>query len=196
MPTAKAPPSIYELKITLADIAPPIWRRFRLPSDMRMCCIHSALQVVMGWTDSHLHLFEKDGINWGVVEWDEFGDLELRDEDRVPIGDVLKAAGESLRYTYDFGDDWVHEVVLEKILPADTDAKRPVCVAGERRCPPEDVGGPHGYQEFLEVIFTPGHEEFEHYRQWAGNAVHAEEFDVAAVNKTLSRMRWPVRHRR
>jgi hypothetical protein len=196
MPTSKAPPSIYEVKVTLVDIAPPIWRRLQVPSDMKLCCLHDALQVVMGLTDSHLHRFEKDGVNWGVPEYDEFGDLALEDEDEVQIGDVLKAAGEALSYTYDLGDDWRHEIVLEKILPADTDAKRPVCIGGERRCPPEDVGGPHGYQEFLEVIFTPGHEEFEHYRQWAGNAVHAEEFDVAAVNMTLSWMRWPVRHKR
>lgn len=196
MPTAKAPPSTYEMKVTLMDIEPAIWRRFRVPSDMKLCCLHSALQVVMGWTDSHLHQFEKDGVNWGVPEYDETGDLELKDEEQIRIGDVLKAAGEALTYTYDLGDDWRHEVVLEKILPADADSNRPICIAGERRWPPEDVGGPHGYQEFLEVIFRPGHEEFEHYRQWAGNAVHAEEFDLAAVNKRLEKMRWPVRHRR
>ena len=163
---------------------------------MKLCCLHSALQVVMGWTDSHLHMFQKDDVNWGVPEWDEFGDLELNEEGDVRVCDVLKAIGESFRYTYDFGDDWTHEVVLENVQPVASDSKRPVCIAGERRCPPEDVGGPHGYQEFLDAVFDPKHEEFEHYRQWAGKAVHAEEFDMAAVNRKLSRMRWPVRHRR
>ena len=195
MPTAKVP-SIYELKVTLMEIEPAIWRRFRVPSDMKLCCLHSALQVIVGWTDSHLHMFEKDGINWGVVEWDETGDLELENEDHVLIGDVLKAAGDTLRYTYDFGDDWVHEVVLEKILPTDPETKRPVCVAGERRAPPEDVGGPHGYAEFLEAVFDPKHEQFEQYRHWVGKPIHAEEFDVAAVNRKLSRIKWPVRHKR
>ena len=84
-------------------------------------------------------------------------------------------------------------MVLEKIVPLDAAAiPKPVCLAGERRCPPEDVGGPSGYQEFLEVIFEPGHEEFEHYREWAGDAVHAE--DVKAVNEIPDRMRWPKRH--
>jgi hypothetical protein len=87
-------------------------------------------------------------------------------------------------------------VVLEKMLDSGGTISKPVCLAGERRCPPEDVGGPHGYQEFLEVIFEPGHEEFEHYRVWAGNPVHAEEFDLKAVNDILERMRWPVKHRR
>src|SRR4051794_27082501 len=116
MPTAKAPSQSYELKVTLMDIAPSIWRRFRVPSNMKLCCLHSALQVIVGWTDSHLHMFQKDDVNWGVPDWDEFGDLELQDEKEVRVGDVLKAAGDSLRYTYDFGDDWVHEVVLEKIV--------------------------------------------------------------------------------
>ena len=99
-------------------------------------------------------------------------------------------------YLYDLGDNWRHELVLERILPADDSATTPVCLAGERRCPPEDCGGPHGYQEFLDVIFQPGHEDFERYREWAGNPVHAEQFDLKAVNEILDRMRWPKRHRR
>ena len=94
------------------------------------------------------------------------------------------------------GDNWRHEVVLEKIITTEDVATKPICIGGQRRCPPEDVGGPHGYQEFLEVIFQPGHEEFEHFRQWAGNPVHAEEFSVTAANEILDRMRWPKRHRR
>jgi hypothetical protein len=149
----------------------------------------------MGWTDSHLHQFEKDGKYWGVPETDEFGDLELKDESKVAVSRLLKAEGDSMVYVYDFGDDWRHEVVLEKIVASDDTAK-PICLAGERRCPPEDVGGPHGYQEFLEAIFQPKHEEFDHFRGWAGGKFHAEEFDLKAVNKILERMRWPVRHRR
>jgi hypothetical protein len=196
MPTPKAKPSIYDLKITLLGIEPPIWRRIQVPSTLLLCCLHDAFQAVMGWTDSHLHQFEQDGRYWGVPQTDEFGDLELLDETKVPVGKLLLAEGDSLVYLYDFGDNWRHEVLLEKIVPVDGPPPKPICLAGERRCPPEDVGGPSGYQEFLEVIFEPGHEEFEHYRQWAGDPVHAEEFDVATVNKILERMRWPKRHRR
>jgi hypothetical protein len=196
MSTEKPAPPVYQLKVTILDIAPPIWRRLQVPSTIKLCCLHSALQVTMGWTDSHLHQFEKDGKYWGVPERDEFGDLELMDEKLVPLEQLLKAADDSLEYVYDYGDDWRHEVTLEKIIPSDVPTK-PVCLAGERRCPPEDVGGPHGYQDFLEAaVFDPKHEEFEHYRQWAGNPVYAEEFDLKAVNDTLSRLRWPVRHRR
>src|SRR5581483_3204114 len=103
----------------------------------------------------HLHQFEKDGKFWGDPETDEFGDLELIDESKVLVGKALKAQGDSMIYLYDYGDSWRHEVVLEKILPAESSGTKPVCLAGERRCPPEDVGGPHGYQEFLEAVFDP-----------------------------------------
>ena len=195
MATRKPAPSTYDLKITLLEIDPPIWRRLQVPGTIWLCCLHDAIQIAMGWTDSHLHQFEKDGTNWGVAEWDDTGDLELTSEDRVPLGEVLKFAGDKLIYSYDFGDGWRHEVVLEKITPSEALIK-PVCLAGERRCPPEDVGGPRGYQQFLEAVFDPKHQEFEHYRQWAGRPIHAEEFDLQAVNRVLSRKRWPVRHRR
>jgi hypothetical protein len=195
MLTKAANHTIYQLKITLTGIDPPISRRIQVPSTLLLCCLHDALQAVMDWTDSHLHQFEKDGRYWGDPGSDDSGDLKLIDESRVPVGKVLKAEGDALVYVYDFGDNWRHEVVLEKIVPTEGPTK-PMCLDGARRCPPEDVGGAHGYQEFLEVIFQPGHEEFEHYREWAGNPVHAEEFSVAAVNEILERMRWPVRHRR
>ena len=153
MSTLKAKPFIYDLKITLLGIEPPIWRRIQVPSTLLLCCLHDAFQAVMGWTDSHLHQFEKDVKNWGVPENDEFGDLELIDEGKVPVGRVLKTEGDSMVYLYDFGDSWRHEVVLEKIVPVDAPPPNPVCLDGKRRCPPEDVGGVSGYQEFLEVIF-------------------------------------------
>jgi len=149
----------------------------------------------MGWTDSHLHQFEKDGKNWGVPEWDEFDEFDLIDEGKTRLVEVLKTEGDSMAYQYDFGDDWEHEVALEKILPADDAPKHPVCLAGERRCPPEDVGGVHGYQEFLNVILDPAHQEYEQYVRWAGGHF-IDEFDLKSVNETLSRMRWPVRRRR
>jgi hypothetical protein len=194
MPTTKAQPAGYQLRITLLGIKPPIWRRIQVPSTILLCCLHDAIQAVMGWTDSHLHLFEKDGKYWGVPEHlEDDDDIEVIDESRAPVGKVLLAQGDSMVYVYDLGDDWRHQVVLEKIVPSDAARPKPVCLAGKRRCPPEDVGGPHGYQEFLEVIFQPGHEEFEHYRQWAGDPVHAEEFDIQAVNDILDRMRWPMK---
>ena len=149
----------------------------------------------MGWTDSHLHQFKQGDKNWGVPEWDEFDELDLIDESKTHLSNVLKAEGNSMTYQYDFGDNWLHEVVLEKIIPVKDVVKAPICLDGERRCPPEDVGGISGYERFLEAIFDPTHEDYEQYVRWAGGHFH-DEFDAEAVNQTLCQMRWPVRHRR
>ena len=104
MPTAKVKPSIYLLKISLLEIDPPIWRRVQVPSTIPLCCLHDALQAVFGWTDSHLHQFDKDGKYWGVPDDDGFdGDVEVIDESKVPVSLVLKAEGETMVYEYDFG---------------------------------------------------------------------------------------------
>ena len=193
MPAKKAPLSVHQLKITLTGIDPPVWRRIQVPSTMPLCCLHDAIQAVFGWTDSHLHQFEKDGTFWGLPELYEEDDIDVIDESEVPVARVLKTEGDSLVYMYDFGDDWRHEVVLEKIIPVEAPSE-PVCVDGKRKCPPEDVGGTRGYLEFLEVIFDLGNEESDHCREWDGGTFHAEEFNLAAVNEILERMRWPVRH--
>lgn len=195
MPSAKAPPSIYQLKITLLEIHPPIWRRIQVPSTLLLCCLHDALQAVLGWKDSHLHQFEKDGKYWGEPQYYEDEDLDVVADRDVTIGKVLEAEGESLTYVYDFGDNWQHEIMLETIIPTNAILKTPICLDGERRCPPEDVGGASGYEEFLEVIVDPTHEEYEHYLGWAGGHF-VDEFDVKAVNTTLGRMRWPRKHKR
>jgi hypothetical protein len=116
MPAKKATPPIYELKIVLTGIDPPIWRQIKVPSTLLLCCLHDALQAVMGWNDSHLHQFEKDANYWGDPGSDDSDDLKLIDESRVPVAKVLKAEGDTLVYVYDFGDNWKHEVVLDKIL--------------------------------------------------------------------------------
>jgi hypothetical protein len=189
MPRVKPPTAIYRLKLTLLDIDPPIWRRLEIPGSTKLCCVHTAIQVAMGWTESHLHQFEKGEERWGVLEPDEGPDL--LDESKVTLAELLVSEGDIANYRYDFGDDWVHEMVLEKILPASTAG--PACVAGERRCPPEDSGGPFGYQDFLDVIFNPADERYEELLGWAGGHFH-DTFDHNVPNRLLSKMRWPVRH--
>jgi hypothetical protein len=196
MPTTKAAPSIYELKITLLDIEPRIWRHIQVPSAVQLCCLHDAFQVAMGWTDSHLHQFEKDGKIWGDPRNDEFGEFNIIDEGRTTLNKALKLEGDSMIYLYDFGDNWRQEVLLEKIVSVEGTTNRPVCLGGERRCPPEDVGGAYGYSEFLEAIFDPTHKDYDQFVRWAGGYFQAEEFDLKAVNEKLARLRWPIRHRR
>ncbi len=189
MPSDEAAPTIYQLKITLLEIVRPVWRRVQVSNSIPLNDLHRVFQIVMGWTDSHLHQFEKGRVYWGVPEHDGFDD-DVVNEKRVPLSDVLKAAGDSMIYLYDFGDNWRHQVILEKILPAnDVGGTNPICTGGERRCPPEDVGGPLGYRDFLEVIFQPNHEGFADLRSWAGGTFHAEEFDLSEVNKGLARIR-------
>jgi hypothetical protein len=148
-----------------------------------------AIQAVFGRTDAHLHHFEKHGEYWGVP--DE-ADLEgLNDEGNVQVRKVRAGCGDSLNYAYDFEDNWRHKILLERVLPAGS-TSRPIWVDGRRRRPPEDIGGPSGYEEFLNVTFEPGLEEAERFRKWAGATFHAEEFDLKAVNRVLAGMRWPV----
>src|SRR5438876_396339 len=107
----KAAPSIHPLKITLLEIEPAIWRRIQVPSAIRLCCLHDVLQVVIGWTDSHLHQFEKDGKVWGDPRNDEFGEFDITDEGRTRLNKAQKFEGDSMVYVYDFADDWRHEVL-------------------------------------------------------------------------------------
>lgn len=192
--SAKAPTLLNRLKITLVDIEPPIWRRIEVRSSIKLCCLHTAIQVVMGWNDTHLHQFKKGHKRWGIPEYDEFNQSHLIDESKAQLGGVLKAKGDSMLYEYDFGDDWQHEVVLEEILPAEHAPKWPVCFGGERHCPPEDVGGTPGYEEFLKVIFNSAHEDYKQHLRWVGGHF-VDEFDPKPVNDRLQGMRWPVRHR-
>ena len=149
----------------------------------------------MGWTDSHLHQFEKDEKKWGIVQLYEDEKDDVLDDGDVTLAEVLKTEGDSMRYEYDFGDCWWHEVVLEKTIPASTAVKTPVCLGGDRRCPPEDVGGVSGYQKFLDAITEPTHQDYERLVTRVGGHF-LDQFDVKAATKTLKRMRWPVRHKR
>ena len=111
MTLPKIPSPIYQLKVTLSGITPPIWRRIQVSDSIKLCCLHSAIQVAMGWTDSHLHQFEKDGKNWGVVQLYEDEQFDVLDDGGVTLAELLKAEGDGMTYQYDFGDDWRHEVV-------------------------------------------------------------------------------------
>lgn len=201
----KAQSYIYELRITLQGIRPPIWRVIQVPNTYSLDYLHEAFQIAMGWTDSHLHQFEKGRERWGVPEQGGEADMNILDERRTKISAILKADGDSAFYVYDLGDYWRHEVVVERILPLQDSVVRPLCLSGERHCPPEDVGGPPGYEQFLEVISEPGDEEYERKVRWAGGSstlTHSaarfqpEEFDAEAVNAVLARRRWPARNHR
>ncbi|MBE0428108.1 MAG: plasmid pRiA4b ORF-3 family protein [Nitrospirae bacterium] len=177
---------VYQFKITLQGIKPPIWRRIQVPETCTFHDLHVAIQDVMGWSDYHLHEFEimntSTGfkVNIGLPE-DEFGKKVLVGWNQK-IADYFSMENPRADYVYDFGDNWEHRIQLEKILPREKNVDYPVCIKGERACPPEDVGGIWGYEEFLEIIKNPGHEEYEEMLEWAGGEFDPEHFDCEEVS--------------
>lgn len=177
--------AVYQLKITLRDSTPPIWRRVQVRGNTSLSRLHAIIQIAMGWTDSHLHEFVIRDARYGMadMEWDP---LERpRDERRVRLGQLVTRENDRFTYEYDFGDGWAHEIVVEKILPPEPDVPYPRCVAGKRACPPEDVGGLSGYAHFLAAIRNPRHEEHDDLLAWAGGAFDPAAFDAEAVNRYL-----------
>ncbi len=177
---------IYQIRVTLEDSKPPIWRRILVPGDVTLGRLHDILQVVMGWTDSHLHQFIVEDTYYGEPDPD-YG-FEMRDERRVRLSQIGPAEAK-FRYEYDFGDSWLHMLVVEKILPPEPGQQYPVCVKGKRVCPPEDVGGIWGYAGFLEAIHDPNHPEHEDYMEWIGGEFDPEAFDLEEINEALRGMR-------
>lgn len=180
----RSPTSIHQLKVTLRGIRPPIWRRIQVPSTINLRRLHDVIQETMGWTQSHLYAFEIDGEQYGEPSRDD--DLPMRSAKSTQLRRIAPEAGGRLLYTYDFGDDWEHLVQVEKVLPPEPGVAYPRCVAGKRACPPEDVGGIWGYQEFLEAIKDPDHEEHESMLEWVGGEFDPEAFDPRAVNVALA----------
>lgn len=179
----KGSQSTYQLKVTLHDVRPPVWRRVQVPGSITLSGLHAVIQTAMGWSDSHLHEFEVDGVRYGQPDPDwNMGDV--RSEARVKLAEVV-VAGDRLRYTYDFGDDWRHNIVVEEVLSTEPSVALPRCVGGRRGCPPEDVGGPWGYAGFLEVYGDPAHPEHAELREWAGPYFAPAEFDADEVTRLL-----------
>jgi len=173
--------NLYQLKVTLRGIRPPIWRKFLVRSDVTLGKLHDILQTVMGWTDSHLHQFIANNIIYGTPDPDS-DMVEMINEKRVLLSRVLQKPKDRMVYEYDFGDGWEHEIVLEEVSSAPPRGKYPIVLAGRRACPPEDVGGPWGYAEFLEAIKNPKHPEHEEYLEWSGGSFDPERFDPNEIN--------------
>lgn len=176
---------VLQVRVALLEIRPVVWRRFLVPGGVRLPKLHLMLQAGLGWTDSHLHQFRIDGQLWGM-HFDDWSDDEL-DEATVT---VAGAVGSSRRffYDYDFGDGWEHEVVVEDRWRGPQGLKHAVCLAGERSCPPEDVGGPPGYEDLLRVLGDPTDEEYERFTMWAGADFDPLHFDLVARNIALQRV--------
>lgn len=181
---------LYQLKITLKWSKPPIWRRVVARADMPLNRLHDLMQMVMGWTNSHLHHFAAGNTFYGRPDpgFAGMGGEELN-EKRYTLADLAPAAKKKFIYEYDFGDSWEHEVKVEKILPADAAFQHPVCLAGENACPPEDCGGIGGYYNLLKIMADPKHPEHASTKEWLGDELDAKCFDLNHVNAVLKRLK-------
>ncbi|MBO0347668.1 plasmid pRiA4b ORF-3 family protein [Phormidium pseudopriestleyi FRX01] len=183
------PQSIYQLKITLRGIRPPIWRRVQVSSDYTLADLHQVIQVSMDWGDCHLHSFNIQGEEYGMPMDDDFGfgDMEMNDETRVKLSKIIPGEKFKFSYLYDFGDSWEHEILVEKVLPPDPDVKYPICIKATRACPPDDSGGPWGYQDFLEVVQNKNHPDHEEMLDWVGGSFDPEEANLDEINAQFKR---------
>jgi hypothetical protein len=162
-----------------------VWRRVRVPGDLSLAGLHDVIQVAMGWTDTHLHDFRVGDVRYGDPEQLSEGWLDdTRDEARARVAQVLPRAGDRLRYTYDFGDDWEHEVLVESVEPA-LGAVPIQCLAGRRAGPPEDCGGVWGYADLCQAAQDPDAPAASERREWLGHRFDPAHFDREAVDERL-----------
>ncbi len=183
-------PKVYELHVELEDIEPLIWRRILVPAAILLPELHDLLQLVMGWTNSHLHSFEIGDRAFSSAGAD-LEELQMLNERKYALEAVL---GDSIRefvYGYDPGDSWRHRIKVQSIAKPNADWSYPLCIAGARAAPPDDVGGVSGYEEFLSAINNPKHEEHHSMLVWIGGAFDPEGFDLNEINRTLRLGRRP-----
>jgi len=183
-----------QVKLSLRGASkPPVWRRLLIPAAMRLDQFHVVIQAAMGWTDSHMHAFSTDSGDYGIPD----PELEFRDERKARLEQFLGAPGDRIRYTYDFGDDWDHDIVVEEVLHPEPGARIPVCLAGKGTCPPEDCGGVWGYADLREALANSAHDDHDAMLEWLGLESVADfdpaAFDIAEANDALDVIALPRR---
>lgn len=178
------PASVYQLKITLQGIKPPVWRRVLVDAGSHLDHVHEVIQAAFGWWSYHLHEFEIDAERYGVPDPDDDWGTPTIDEKSIRL-DAVANEGSSFTYLYDFGDGWDHRVVVEKVLAAPSDTPLPSCIGGRRACPPEDCGGPWGYKDLLAILADPTHPEHRQRAEWIGRPLDPDAFDPAEFGDNL-----------
>ncbi len=181
-PKKTATKGVLSLKITLKHIKPPVWRRILVHDSMTLADLSTAIQIVMGWDAGHLHDFDIGGDRYGDPSITE----DVSDESRKKLSGLIRSGVTRFAYTYDFGDNWEHDILIEKVLPANAPSAWPACLAGKRHCPPEDCGGPWGYADLLDILANPEHPDHEEQSEWLGDDFDPEAFSVAAADATLA----------
>ena len=191
MPPAKVIPireDIFTLKIALKYSRPPIWRRVEVPKSASLYILHKVIQIAFEWNGSHLWEFEKKGIRYGdrSPEFDDINGVDLpNDAGETSLSSIFTRVGTKLLYTYDFGDNWEHEIVLEKKERRDPKVAYPRCIGGKRAAPPDDCGGISGYYHMLNVLQHPKCDEYEDVMYWLGKDFDRKRFDIDEINEEL-----------
>lgn len=174
----------YEIKVTLRGIRPPIWRRLRVPSTVTLSQLHRALQIAMGWTDTHLHQFRVGREIFGIPDDDPWAE-PTADERKARLQQIARVTAR-FHYDYDFGDGWEHEILVERAQQATNTDLKITCLDGRRARPPEDCGGPHGYAALVRAHAMNIDPEL---RELVGPYWHPEDFDLDLVNAQLATLR-------
>ena len=186
-PSDRRRPTVHQLKVTLKEVKPPIWRRIVVPSNYFLDEVAEMIIEAMGWYNTHLHAFFIGELRYDMVG--PFSEGDELDEARFRLRDVFSDVGRSARFEYDFGDGWEHTVLLEAVRLQTKAEQEPYCLAGRRACPPEDCGGPHGFLSLLELRDKGPVSEWDRERlEWLG------DFDPTAfsVDEATHAMQNPV----
>jgi hypothetical protein len=188
MPAKKmaSPAAVYQLKITLRGVRPPIWRRVLVGDTTTLRKVHAVIQAVMGWEDEHLHQFDIGGEKYGEATVE--GYRRVRDENKSTLGELVTEPKAKFAYTYDFSVNWEFEVQVEEITPPQPEQVLPQCTKGKRAAPPEHIGGTWGYQALLEAKENPRHPERIRFAELIA-AYDPEAFDYDAANARLRKLR-------
>ncbi len=179
---------LIQMKIELAEISPTIWRRFIVDSSITLDDLHDVVQTVMGWDNAHLYSFEIMHQTYLSPDADDedsdFGDAEQGDTTKVKLSQLPLKKKSKLHYTYDFGDSWEHVITVEDIVPATENSMAPICLEGQRACPPEDCGSVPGYEDIVDALKNPKSKEAQETLEWLGE-YDPDEFDVKEINSAL-----------
>ncbi len=176
--------NIYQIQVVLKNSKPKIWRRILVPTDISLSDLHKIIQISMGWTNSHLHQFIVGKLFFAPTESELEGSTDTQ---KIKLTTVLKKKNDKILYEYDFGDGWLHEIILEEIQLNDKNIKSPICIGGKQSCPPEDCGGIYGYINILNILSNHKHEEYAEMMDWLGDEFNPEYFNIDATNKLLQR---------
>jgi hypothetical protein len=180
----------YQLRIELDGVTPVIWRTIWVEGDMSLIQLHHIVQATMGWSDAHLHQFIIKDRTYATPHPEDDPGRPIVDERKVRLEKILDT-GLDFEYHYDFGDGWTHRISVMQVKPLDRPNGAGYVEAGEHACPPEDSGGAHLYQEFLDQRRAkPGSEDVRSFLRWAGEDFDPTRFDRHAANAALLRMAW------